>query len=184
MWRVRGWWRQIFPLSLSLTSPPFRFFFISCSSTFPRSPHSSLLSTPTSNKHSHSHRRHQHRTHGNYTHIAMSYYSNNRNTSMGRAPNPAHNRQLPNNTRANGTNGIYCYGCQQTKPRLAFSETQIKKAASSTPKKTHQPMCKNCKSMHTPHSYLTSFSGPDISLFFQDQERLKFQHQLNKDLGR
>ncbi|KAG9070101.1 hypothetical protein KI688_009432 [Linnemannia hyalina] len=73
----------------------------------------------------------------------MSYYSSNRNTP-GRAPNPAHNRQVPNNIRVNGTNGIYCYGCQQTKPRLAFSETQIKKAASSTPKKTHQPICKNC----------------------------------------
>ncbi|KAG0320270.1 hypothetical protein BGZ97_000348 [Linnemannia gamsii] len=75
----------------------------------------------------------------------MSGYYNNRNSSaMGRAPNPAHNRQIPHIAQANGINGIYCYGCQQTKPRLAFSETQIKKAASSTPKKTHQPLCKNC----------------------------------------
>ncbi|KAG0379247.1 hypothetical protein BGX24_001133 [Mortierella sp. AD032] len=76
------------------------------------------------------------------------YYSNNRTTtSMGRVPNSAHNRQIPSNIRANGVNGangIYCYGCQQTKPRLAFSETQIKKASNSTPRKTHQPMCKNC----------------------------------------
>ncbi|KAG0278588.1 hypothetical protein BGZ95_003628 [Linnemannia exigua] len=72
-------------------------------------------------------------------------YNNNRTTSsMGRVPNPAHNRQIPSNIRANGVNGIYCYGCQQTKPRLAFSETQIKKASSSSPRKIHQPMCKNC----------------------------------------
>ncbi|KAF9127279.1 hypothetical protein BGW39_005973 [Mortierella sp. 14UC] len=77
----------------------------------------------------------------------MSGYNNNNNRnipSMGKAPNPAHNRQIPSNIRANGVNGIYCYGCQQTKPRLAFSETQIKKAAASTPRKTHQPMCKSC----------------------------------------
>ncbi|KAF9909214.1 hypothetical protein EC991_008975 [Linnemannia zychae] len=76
----------------------------------------------------------------------MSGYKNNNYSasSMGRASNPPHNRQIPGNIRANSGNGIYCYGCQQTKPRLAFSETQIKKAAASTTKKAHQPICKNC----------------------------------------
>jgi len=76
----------------------------------------------------------------------MSGYQNNQrnNATMGRAPFPAHNRQIPNNIRANGTNGIFCYGCQQTKPRLAFSETQLKKAGGSGAKK-HHPMCKSCK---------------------------------------
>ncbi|KAF9099571.1 hypothetical protein BGX23_001213 [Mortierella sp. AD031] len=73
------------------------------------------------------------------------YYNNQRSTSTtGRAPFPANNRQIPDHVKANGGNGIYCYGCQQTKPRLAFSETQIKKAASSNPNKKHQPMCKRC----------------------------------------
>ncbi|KAF9923793.1 hypothetical protein FBU30_006133 [Linnemannia zychae] len=72
------------------------------------------------------------------------YYSNNYYTSTDRALNPAHNRRIPSNIRANETNGIYCYGCQQTKPRNAFSETQIKKAASNNPRKPHQPMCKSC----------------------------------------
>jgi hypothetical protein len=115
--------------------------------------------------------------------VIMSGYYNNRNSSaMGRAPNPAHNRQIPHIAQANGINGIYCYGCQQTKPRLAFSETQIKKAVSSTPKKTHQPLCKNCKSMHAYHSTNLRVHTSSVGLLsFQDRGTLKFHQQLNKD---
>ncbi|KAG0319311.1 hypothetical protein BGZ99_005154 [Dissophora globulifera] len=80
------------------------------------------------------------------------YYTNttgtgNRFKTDPRAPNPAHNRQIPQHLRVNGAgggSGIFCYGCNQTKPRLAFSETQLKKAANRNPDKKHQIMCKSC----------------------------------------
>ncbi|KAG0362357.1 hypothetical protein BC939DRAFT_457719 [Gamsiella multidivaricata] len=72
----------------------------------------------------------------------MSNYNDSQRytSNSGRAPNPAKNRQIPNDLRANGTNGVLCFGCGQTKTRLAFSETQLKKAAN----KKHQIMCKSC----------------------------------------
>ncbi|KAF8930378.1 Stc1 domain-containing protein [Dissophora ornata] len=73
----------------------------------------------------------------------MSRYHNQRpNTGDGRAPNPASNRQVPKDLRASGSNGVYCYGCEATKPRQAFSETQLKKASNRGA--NHQIMCKNC----------------------------------------
>ncbi|CAO3567355.1 unnamed protein product [Mortierella alpina] len=66
------------------------------------------------------------------------------NCPDGRAHFPANNRQIPHELRVNGTSTIFCYGCNLNKPRLAFSETQLKKAASRNPKKKHQPICKNC----------------------------------------
>ncbi|KAG0299407.1 hypothetical protein BGZ98_010083 [Dissophora globulifera] len=76
------------------------------------------------------------------------YYTNttgtgNRFKTDPRAPNPAHNRQIPQHLRVSGSgggSGIFCYGCNQTKPRLAFSETQLKKAANKNPDKKHQIM--------------------------------------------
>ncbi|KAG0043122.1 hypothetical protein BGZ83_011810 [Gryganskiella cystojenkinii] len=72
----------------------------------------------------------------------MSHYANSINTNNGRAPVPANNRQIPNKLRVEGTSTIYCYGCSKDKPRRSFSETQIKKAASSG--KKHSIMCKTC----------------------------------------
>ncbi|KAF9994497.1 hypothetical protein BGZ79_000743 [Entomortierella chlamydospora] len=74
----------------------------------------------------------------------MSNYSNRSNNDAGRAPFPANNRQIPNSIRANGTNTVFCYGCSQTKSRLAFSETQLKKASTRNPDKKHHIMCKQC----------------------------------------
>ncbi|KAF9109913.1 hypothetical protein BGX27_006991 [Mortierella sp. AM989] len=65
-------------------------------------------------------------------------------STSGRAPFPANNRQIPNSIRAGGTNAIFCYGCNQEKSRLAFSETQLKKAANRNPEKKHHIMCKSC----------------------------------------
>ncbi|KAF9347635.1 hypothetical protein BGX26_000894 [Mortierella sp. AD094] len=74
----------------------------------------------------------------------MSNYSGRSNSDAGRAPFPANNRQIPNSIRNNGTNSVYCYGCNQSKSRLAFSETQLKKASTRNPDKKHHIMCKQC----------------------------------------
>ncbi|KAG0263554.1 hypothetical protein BG011_008618 [Mortierella polycephala] len=71
----------------------------------------------------------------------MSEYNHQRSNTAGRAPFPAHNRQYP---IENGGNKLYCYGCNQTKTRLAFSETQLKKTTIRNQNKKHQPMCKSC----------------------------------------
>ncbi|KAF9918499.1 hypothetical protein BX616_008344 [Lobosporangium transversale] len=70
------------------------------------------------------------------------YYGGYRGKSTaGRAPNPAHNRQSPS---LKGSDRVYCYGCEQEKPRLAFTETQLKKAGNLNPAKKHHIMCKTC----------------------------------------
>ncbi|KAF9963325.1 hypothetical protein BGZ65_004363 [Modicella reniformis] len=69
----------------------------------------------------------------------MSGYKQRPTNTAGRAPNPANNRQFLTNG-----NSLYCYGCEKNKPRLAFTETQLKKYGSNNPKKEHQIMCKEC----------------------------------------
>ncbi|KAF8951136.1 hypothetical protein BGZ46_004144 [Entomortierella lignicola] len=75
----------------------------------------------------------------------MSQFNNYRSAAnSGRAPFPANNRQIPNSVRVDGTNTVFCYGCGQNRPRLAFSETQLKKASKINPDKKHHIMCKKC----------------------------------------
>ncbi|KAF9427346.1 hypothetical protein BGZ94_005065 [Podila epigama] len=64
--------------------------------------------------------------------------------STERAPFPANNRQLPQHLRVNGTATVFCYGCNQNKPRPAFSESQLKKASTRNPNKPHHILCKTC----------------------------------------
>ncbi|KAF9307464.1 hypothetical protein BGZ74_000023 [Mortierella antarctica] len=64
--------------------------------------------------------------------------------STSRAVYPANNRQIPEHLRVNGTTTIYCYGCNQSKPRPAFSESQLKKAATRSSAKPHHVLCKSC----------------------------------------
>lgn len=65
--------------------------------------------------------------------------------SSTRAAYPANNRQIPENLRVNGSSTVYCYGCNQNKPRVAFSESQLKKASTRNPAKPHHILCKSCK---------------------------------------
>ncbi|KAI1309124.1 hypothetical protein EDD11_004135 [Mortierella claussenii] len=74
----------------------------------------------------------------------MSGYYSRPKSESGRAPFPANNRQIPQELRVSGSDRVYCYGCEQNKPRLAFSETQLRKASNRNPDKKHHIMCKNC----------------------------------------
>ncbi|KAG0346823.1 hypothetical protein BG004_000744 [Podila humilis] len=64
--------------------------------------------------------------------------------SSTRATYPANNRQLPQHLRVNGTASVHCYGCNQDKPRPAFSDSQLKKATSWNGGKKHHILCKTC----------------------------------------
>ncbi|KAF9373621.1 hypothetical protein CPB97_000421 [Podila verticillata] len=64
--------------------------------------------------------------------------------SSTRATYPANNRQIPEHMRVDGTSAVYCYGCNQNKPRVAFSESQLKKASTRNPAKPHHILCKSC----------------------------------------
>ncbi|KAG0088309.1 hypothetical protein BGZ93_010486 [Podila epicladia] len=64
--------------------------------------------------------------------------------SNSRAAYPANNRQIPEHLRFHGTTTIYCYGCNQSKPCPAFSESQLKKAATRNSDKRHHVLCKSC----------------------------------------
>lgn len=65
--------------------------------------------------------------------------------SSTRATYPANNRQIPEHMRVDGTSAVYCYGCNQSKPRVAFSESQLKKASTRNPAKPHHILCKSCR---------------------------------------